>query len=315
MKISTLVSYLTHLKKFDPGQARTALNQHIAPVVHSVASHDVQFYELTDQLISDMAKINDDVDTFAKTLYSLKESLERLIVENESEYFTISYELYDEALRYDSPEWIINRTIVLEKEQEEFVISRLLANSDWHYPGLIIRPGLETWIDHLVSLDPLYLLDESWVLLDPIKEKFSEDYIQRLRFYTINEFRDADKLYLHSVPDNQIGFALIYNYFHNKPYEIIKQYLAETFQKLRPGGTVAFTFNDCDRFGGVEMVERKCASYTPGRMIYAYLEELGFKITQRQEIATAATWVEATKPGTLTSIRGGQALAKIVAVA
>jgi hypothetical protein len=48
-------------------------------------------------------------------------------------------------------------------------------------------------------------------------------------------------------------------------------------------------------------------------MIYAYLEELGFKITQRQEITTAVTWVEATKPGKLTSIRGGQALAKIVA--
>jgi len=315
MKLSALVSYLTHLKKFDPGQARTTLHQLIAPVVHSVSTHEVQFYELTDQLISDMAKINDNVDTFANTVYSLKESLNRLIAENEHEYFTISYELYDEALRYDSPEWIIKRTVVLEKEQQEYVLSRLLANSDWHYPGLVIRPALEPWIDNLVPLDPLYLLDEAWELLDPVKSRFNEEYVQRLRFYTINEFRDAEKPYLHSVPDNQIGFALIYNYFHNKPYEVIKQYLVETFQKLRPGGTVAFTFNDCDRFGGVEMVERKCASYTPGRMIYEYLEELGFKITQRQEITTAVTWIEATKPGTLTSIRGGQALAKIVAVA
>ena len=76
---------------------------------------------------------------------------------------------------------------------------------------------------------------------------------------------------------------------------------------------MAFTFNDCDRAGGVELVERHFMCYTPGSMIVALCESLGFEIQQRYQIDASNTWLELQRPGELTSLRGGQSLAKIVA--
>jgi hypothetical protein len=90
-------------------------------------------------------------------------------------------------------------------------------------------------------------------------------------------------------------------------------YLADIYRKLKPGGVVALTFNDCDRWGGVELAERHFMCYTPGTMLISLAQSLGFEIQQRYDIDNSNTWLEMRRPGELTSVRGGQSLAKIVA--
>jgi len=121
----------------------------------------------------------------------------------------------------------------------------------------------------------------------------------------------SERTMLHDLPDNQFGFCLAYNFFHYKPFEIMRGYLNEIHAKLRPGGVLAFTFNDGDRRGAVDLAERNMNCYTPGRLVTAICEKLGFEIEQKHIISAAATWIELRKPGVKTSLRGGQALAEL----
>jgi hypothetical protein len=132
-----------------------------------------------------------------------------------------------------------------------------------------------------------------------------------LRTYIINE-GDLDRI-LDALPEQQFGFCLIYNYFNFKPIEIIRTYLYEIYNKLKPGGTVAFTFNNCDHTGAVELTERKFMCYTPGSLVMSFCESLGYDVIQTYQIDAACTWVELRTPGALSSVRGGQSLARIVA--
>jgi hypothetical protein len=103
----------------------------------------------------------------------------------------------------------------------------------------------------------------------------------------------------------------VYNFFNHKPFELIKLYLTEIYQKLKPGGTLIMTFNDCDRYKAVMMVEQFYAAYTPGIMLRSWAEHVGFEETFSYHNDGSWTWIEFRKPGELTSLRGGQALAKI----
>ena len=151
--------------------------------------------------------------------------------------------------------------------------------------------------------------------MDHIKEKFHDNYINRLRMYQVDEYRGYEEAngMLPFLPDNQFGFCLAYNFFNYKPFEVMKIYFQDIYHKLRPGGTLALTFNDCSRAGGVALAERNFACYTPAELVCSMAVTLGFEIKEQHHLNAAVTWLELTKPGELATIRGGQALSKPVA--
>jgi SAM-dependent methyltransferase len=181
---------------------------------------------------------------------------------------------------------------------------------NWKYPAMIIRPGREKFIDDMVMFDPLYLIDSDHELLKPAIEKFPEDYQKRLRTYVIDELKN-DHL-LQQIPDNQFGLCLAFNLFNFRPLEVIRRYLTEIYQKLKPGGVILLTFNDCDRDKAVMLVEQHFASYTPGTLIQELASSIGYEPIFKWDDGGPSTWLEIKKPGTLTSLRGGQTLAKII---
>ena len=113
------------------------------------------------------------------------------------------------------------------------------------------------------------------------------------------------------MPDNQFSFFLAYNYFNYRPFEIIQQYLIEIYQKLRPGGVLAMTFNDCDRQSALLAVNQSFASYTPGHVIFNMAKTIGYKQIFQWNDTGPTTWIELQKPGNLSSTKGGQPMAKI----
>jgi SAM-dependent methyltransferase len=162
----------------------------------------------------------------------------------------------------------------------------------------------------MVSLDPLYIVDNSMLLLDPAKNKFNTNYINRLRDIVID--KSANQNILAALPNEQIGLCLIYNFFNFRPVEYINTVLEEIFQKLRSGGTLIMTVNDCDRWGAVILAERNFACYTPVSMLVKQASVIGYNVVFKYYINSAVTWLELAKPGELTSIKGGQALSKIL---
>jgi SAM-dependent methyltransferase len=175
---------------------------------------------------------------------------------------------------------------------------------------MIIHPGKELFIQHLVANDPLYLIDESHELLEPVVNNYEEAYQRRLRCYVIEE--SLDRTLLDKIPNGQFGLCFSYNYLNFRPVEMIKKYLTEIYEKLKPGGVFIMTFNDCERTAGVKLVEQNYACYTPAGLIQDLARHLDFEIEFFWHDNGPSSWLELRKPGKLTSLRGGQTLAKII---
>lgn len=311
MKLSSLVAYKNLLDELTPIDSIPLAHEKLGPVLHTVVTHGVQFNDLAQELQNDYNHINQAFVKFDDTIEKIKDELASLIENQEAAYFQESYRLYDQEMVHDSAEYILDRRPNLEPTAFDFIKGRIGLYGDWHHAGLIIRPGREEWIRQLVACDPLYIVDVSNELLDPAVLKFSRQYQRRLRPYVIHE--SSEHTMLDNIPNNQFGFCLAYNFFNFKPFEVIKCYLTEVYQKLKNGGTFAITFNDCDRAAGVALAERSFMCYTPGGMVLNLARSIGYEVKQTFHADAANCWVELRKPGTLTSIKGGQSLAEIIA--
>jgi len=309
MKLSSLLVYKSILEEMLPLDTAPLAHDTLAPAVHIVKTNDLQFSNLTERLEQQYRTIVDQLCAFEQTVESVVEEIDVIIQQYESDYYAKSTELYQQMCSYDTAESLLDRRLNPTDTVAQFIAARIQAHGDWHHAGLIIRPGREEWINLLVACDPLYLADTDSALLDPAVLRFNDQYQRRLRTYTVSE--SADSPMLGALPTGQFGFCLAYYFFNFKPIEIIRAYLHEIYDKLKPGGTVAFTFNDGDRAGGVGLAEHSFMCYTPRRAVMAAADALGFEIQQSYRIDAACTWLEFRKPGQLVSIKGGQTLAKL----
>lgn len=312
MKLSDLVRYLNRLDDQVRPNADLLCQQHLDEHIRIVTHTQPYLQQHAERLSSIREHVREHLQVFDAAVDDTRTEIQAMIDALQPAYFAESYRLHDEEMTQDPDELIMTRHPVLSDPVRQYLSARIQLKSDWHHAGLVIRPSLGEWLPQLVGCDPLYLADVRQSLLDPCMQQFTPDYQRRLRRYVLRE-NDSQGLVLGDLPDGQFGFCLALDFFHYKPLELIRLYLTDIYRKLKPGGVVAFTFNDCDRAGGVELVERHFMCYTPGSMIVALCESLGFEIQQRYQIDASNTWLELQRPGELTSLRGGQSLAKIVA--
>ena len=307
MKLSSIVGYLNHLDTLGVESAAQATAE-LAKISYVIQNSQVQFPKLTDKLLANQDQVKLYLQQYDQTLNNIRQTVQELIQQHESEYFDNSTQLY-QAMQHDTPAYILQRTREIDPVKKLQLRSRLQTYTDWKYPGLIIRPAHSPWVEDLVALDPMYFVDTHQDLIDPATVQYPPEYQRRLRCYVIGEF--ANTPIFEKLPQQQFGFVYGFDYFNFRPLEIIKQYLLEVFGLLRNGGTFFFNFNDCDRQGGVRLTEHHFSCYTPARLIYQYATEVGYEIGHQEIIDAASTWVELKKPGQLTSIRGGQGVAAI----
>jgi hypothetical protein len=310
MKLSELVAYRNQLDTISVPAIQLTANMELDKILHLVSTHQIQLENTSSQLVGKTYNINHAFDNFDLVLNDLKKQVNDLIETSEKPWFQESYRLYEEEMIHETAEYTLNRRPDITNETYEFYRTRVVRYADWHYPAMIIRPGKEEFINDMVACDPLYLVDEKHELLDPALSQHTDIYKQRLRTYVINERQDNE--ILDKLPNNQFGLVLAYNYFNFRPFEIIKKYLKEIYEKLKPGGHLLMTFNDCDHAKGVMLVEQHFCCYTPGYLVFELAQSLGFETTFSWNNDGPSTWAEFKKPGTMTSLRGGQSLARIL---
>ena len=319
MKLSELVAYRNHLSGFDVNTIQYTARHKLEEIVYNVQNSVIQPRAFTQTLQEDQTRVITAFDHFSSTLVELISELDSMIETAEKTQYAESTRLYNEAVaRYgqlDEPtnkkvnQQILDRRMPMTADVHQMISNRIKSHVDWKYPGLIIRPGVETFISDLVALDPLYLVDYSTELLQPALSTFPEEYQRRLRVY---EQDPCSSNVLNALPDNQFGMCLAFNFFEFTPLEVVEQYLRNIFNKLRPGGILAMTFNDCDRAHCVALVEKNFCFYTPGQRVKATAKSIGYRQMFSWTDMGNLTWLELRKPGELESIRGGQTLAKIV---
>lgn len=304
--LSEIVSLLDKLQDSSTKKANEflakELNQIIADTSEQVIYHD------SHQQINDIARgIYRDLSKVDQIISTLKSQLQDQVSQQSKVYLQDSYQLY-EAGKSDTADYILNRQIPLTECKDQF-LNRLRSVADWRFPGLVIRPGSREFVEEVVANDPLYIADTDYALLRPSLNRFNDVYQNRLRTYVINENRDN---FLDFLPDGQLGLSLIMDFFEYRPIEILEKYFQELYIKTRSGGTVIFTFNNCDHGHGVRMCENHYRCYTPASMLKALLEKIGFSIIYQRDYVSSISWMEIQKNGNLSSIRAGQSLAKII---
>jgi hypothetical protein len=253
---------------------------------------------------------------FEQILDTLKEQIKTRVEEEEKAWFHRSSQWHKSEIGMSQhpefPNQMRNRRFQLESDVETLFVARVMMHSNWQYPGMIIHPGENPFMQYMVGNDPLYLIDESHDLLNLVDlSEYDEVYRRRLRNYVIEESFDHE--ILEKIPNSQFAVCLVYHYFDFRPFEMIEKYLVEIYQKLLPGGTVIMTFNDCERLAGLKLVENNYACYNRATLIKHLAERLNYTITffySNQD--SPMSWIELKKPGTLTSLRGGQTQAKIL---
>jgi SAM-dependent methyltransferase len=310
MKLSNLINYRCELEAMSVANTARQSNIEIEKITHLVGNQNIQVAEFNQQLCKRQLDIQQTFDNFEKDLDSLKLELKKIIEVAEKPWFTESYRLYEEEMIHETTKYILDRRAEIDSDTEKFYRTRIVRYNDWKHPAMILRPGMEPYIHELLASDPLYLVDEHYDLLRPAIEQFNEQYQTRLRPYTINE-RNSEKI-LEKLPDNQFGLVFAYNFFNFRPFEVIKKYFTEIYEKLRPGGFLVITFNDCDRPKGVMLVEQHFCCYTPGYLVRELAQTIGYEIAFSWTDQGPSTWLELRKPGEFESLRGGQALAKVI---
>lgn len=311
MKLSELVAYRNQLNRLGIDEAKIRTDVDLAQIKHLVNNKDFDPSGLKQQMHDKHNEIRQKFDEFVDLIRQADEEAQQQISIKEQYWLEETHRLYSQEMVNDSNDHILNRRPSLSDEHNNIIRARIKNFSSNQYPAMIVRPGLETFIADMVSFDPLYLVDQDQELLFPSMLSFPEQYQRRLRPYVVDE-RDGNTPILNQLPDNQFGLCLAYNFFNFKPMAVIENWLTEIYSKLRPGGRLMMTFNDCDNEKAVKLAESYYACYTPGRLVQEMAQRLGYEIYFIWNDSVPSTWIELQKPGTLSSLRGGQALAKIV---
>jgi hypothetical protein len=307
MILSDLVGYLNHLDTLGVESA-AGVSAELASISYVIKTSQIQFPQLTDELLATQDQVKLYLQQYDQTLHNIRQHIQELIKQNESVYFDTSTKIY-QYMQNQSVRYIQKRVRPIDPAKKLQLRGRLQTYTDWKYAGLVIRPYHSPWIEDLVALDPMYFVDTHKGLMYPVTGQFPPEYQRRLRCYVIDEF--SNRPIFEALPQQQFGFVYSFDYFNFRPLEVIKKYLSEIFGLLSNGGTFFFSFNDCDRQGGVVWAEKHFCCYTPARLIYEHAVEVGYEIVRKEIVDAASTWVELKKPGQLTSIRGGQCLAGI----
>ena len=218
-------------------------------------------------------------------------------------FFTKNYQ--NECFVFDV-EFMKNvKKINLVDGSEQVLLSRIFLHNSWKYPALEIGCREGQWTKHLVGFDPLYISDHFEEFLNTASAQFLPQYQARLRTYKINNFS------IENLPKNQFGFIFSCDYFNYLSLDTIKQYLIQSMQWLRPGGTLLFTYNNADLAVSAGLCDSYFMSYVPKSMLAPLAESLGFEISNCYDFLPSTSWIELKKPGELHTVKAHQALGEI----
>ena len=210
MKLSELVAYRNQLRQFDIKTMCHHVEHELAKITHEVELKSLELDNVKQNLNQDLHKIFDSIGSFENTLKQHLTVIQTEIEQKEKIYFAESYRLYDEEMRHETVDWILNRRMPMSDDTQQMLVARVKSYCDWHYPAMIIRPGMESFIKHMVGFDPLYIIDQNHDLLTPCMQEFPIDYQRRLRPIAVKE-HDNEQI-LSMVPAEQFGFCLAFNF-------------------------------------------------------------------------------------------------------
>jgi len=184
----------------------------------------------------------------------------------------------------------------------------LQINTRFFPPAEINSSNIDSWISLMVASDPLYLMGPSIEILQESLQSFPEIYQKRVRLYELNDKRDLSML-----PQQQFNLIFCWDFFNYLPVDVIDFYLQQMMRLLKPGGTLLFTYNNCDLVMSARLVDWNSASWCTPLLLEKIYSKYGFKLIESNDIisddvnVSHVSWVELKRPGDLTTSKISQA--------
>jgi len=314
MKLSDLLKQKLTIDSWNITPELLLLDKKLSIVKDNISVLDI------DELAPAMALIDNDIHDILNDLTSLVEDIEQiqkeahgLAQEGSREPLGASYDLYEESkdtimancdlvASYRKFDQFANNA-----DYEEKFISNIKKLASWQYSTVYVRPNSLRFFDALKASDILYVMEQcdttKW-----LKQNLESPLYDTIRFKLINEKKE--EFMTNSIPAGQIGLIVMEHFINFKPFDIIRQYLDESFTLLKPGGHLMFTYNDCDLHAGVRNFENGLYCFTPGSFLSRMCELTGFEI-ESSETSERISWFVLKKPGVLTSIKAGKTVGVI----
>lgn len=191
-------------------------------------------------------------------------------------------------------------------EQTRIIVSQKCL---WNYPTLEIGCGNGAFTNWLVSSEIIYITDLHKEYLENTLNQFNSRMQKRIKPYLI----DQKNIYDYKIlPQNQIGFIFSWDVFDYYSLPEIKKLLKLSYELLRPGGSIIFTFNDCEFPTNAYMAEKGLYSWMTKSILTKNLELIGFEVIKFYTDNGINHMVEAKKPGTLSTYKFHAIVGKIL---
>jgi hypothetical protein len=184
----------------------------------------------------------------------------------------------------------------------------LQINTRFFPPAEINPSNIDGWISLMVASDPLYLMGPSIEILQESLQSFPEIYQKRVRLYELNNKRD-----LSTLPQTQFNLIFCWDFFNYLPVDIIDLYLQQMMKLLRPGGTLLFTYNNCDLVMSARSVDSNLASWCTPLLLEKIYSKHGFELIVSDDIISNdvnishVSWAELKRPGNIATSKLSQA--------
>lgn len=224
----------------------------------------------------------------------------------ESTYLDLSNELYESAFRKENYLYRKEHRQI-SNSLESKIKNTIDKYADFKYAGLMLSPLFESLTHTMVAFDPLYLVDHDPSMLSTAISGFDSKYQHKIRDYEMNLRTNTDIL-----PLKSISLVVAVNSFEQYNDEALRGVLKNIYSLLCPGGSVIFTFNNCDFSSGAKRVEEGFACYQTSKSVDILLEQLGFiciTFTIHDEYQTI---IEAKIPGILETVKTTPVLGQII---
>jgi len=237
-------------------------------------------------------------------LNSVVDAVQNKINQLSTKFFTDNYQV---EIAYNDLNAIRNVRIMAKNEEfESILLKRINHHSSWKFPALELGCRDGEYTKYLVASDPLYIADYFQDFIDSASQQFTPLYQNRLRKYLIHDFYKIDNL-----PINQFNFIFSYNFFNYLSLDSIKQLMIQSFNWLRPGGSILFTYNNADLPISAAYAESDFMTYVPKSIVVPMIESIGFVESFSVDINPSFSLLEFVKPGVLTTNKASQALGEI----
>lgn len=317
MNLSQLVALRNNLQDLN----FTKLLQEVEVLDAAVSSNNnlqvhTNYKESLNKLVSFFSAIENNLDSVQNSIEQFIFEIDKEINELTAPMMKLGYQI-NGYFGSNLTNWDVERNdrkLDLSDEERSEINTVIRSYTNWKYPTLEIGPGDGEWTESLVAADPLYIIDRHQEFLDSTLNKFNPIYRKRVRSYLTGLHANRPEFDYSMLPQNQFGFIYAWNVVNFWPYEETKHVLAQCFNLLKPGGSMLFSFNNCDIVQCAEYAETGYKSYLTPKLLNNIFQTLGFLVKQYRSTSISVHWVEIQKPGNLITTKRHQTLGKIISV-